>query len=100
MDNQTHNLKGFIESFWQDIRFGGRVLLKNRMFTLMAVITLALGIGANTAIFSVIYGVLLRPLPYRDGKSLVVVHQRAKLAGVADMGFSVKEFQDFRDQNK
>jgi len=90
----------FFESLGQDIRYGIRVLLKNRGFTLAAVITLALGIGANTAIFSVIYGVLLRPLPYRDGEQLVVVHQQARLAKVDDMGFSAKEVLDYRDQNK
>src|SRR3954471_8007363 len=90
----------FLESLGQDIRYGVRVLLKNRGFTLAAVVTLALGIGANTAIFSVIYGVLLRPLPYRDGQQLVVVHQQARLAKVDDMGFSAKEFFDYRDQNK
>jgi putative ABC transport system permease protein len=90
----------FFESLAQDLRYGVRVLLKNRGFTLAAVITLALGIGANTAIFSVIYGVLLRPLPYRDGEQLVVVHQQARLAKVDDMGFSAKEFFDYRDQNK
>jgi putative ABC transport system permease protein len=90
----------FFESLGQDIRYGVRVLLKNRGFTLAAVITLALGIGANTAIFSVIYGVLLRPLPYRDGEQLVVVHQQARLAKVDDLGFSAKEFFDYRDQNK
>lgn len=90
----------FLESLGQDIRYGIRVLLKNRGFTLAAVITLALGIGANTAIFSVIYGVLLRPLPYRDGEQLVVVHQQARLAKVDDMGFSAKEVVDYREQNK
>lgn len=101
MEKQNHKSGfSFIESLGQDIRYGVRVLLRNRSFTLMAVITLALGIGANTAIFSVIYGVLLRPLPYRDGHQLVVVHQRAKLAGIDDMGFSVKEFLDFKEQNK
>jgi predicted permease len=88
------------ESLVQDIRYGIRMLLRNRGFTLMAVLTLGLGIGANTAIFSVIYGVLLRPMPYQDGHQLVVVHQRARLAGIEDMGFSVKEFFDYRDQNK
>lgn len=88
------------ESLGQDIRYGIRVLLRNRGFTLAAIITLALGIGANTAIFSVIYGVLLRPLPYRDGHQLVVVHQQARLAKVDDLFFSVKEVADYRDQNK
>ncbi|HEV2913118.1 MAG TPA: ABC transporter permease [Pyrinomonadaceae bacterium] len=89
-----------IESLGQDVRYGIRVLLRNRGFTLMAVITLALGVGANTAIFSVIYGVLLRPLPYRDGHQMVVVHQQARQANVNDMGFSVKEVFDYREQNK
>jgi putative ABC transport system permease protein len=97
---EHHSSLNLIESLGQDIRYGMRVLLRNRSFTLMAVLTLSLGIGANTAIFSVIYGVLLRPLPYREGHQLVVVHQRAKLAGIDDMGFSVKEFFDYRDQSK
>lgn len=101
MKKQHHKrCSGFIESVGQDLRYGVRVLLRNRASTLMAVLTLGLGIGANTAIFSVIYGVLLRPLPYRDGHQLVVLHQRAKLANIDEMGFSVKEFHDFKEQNK
>lgn len=90
----------FLESLRQDVKFGARVLRRNPGFTFTAVITLALGIGANTAIFSVIYGVLLRPLPYRDGDRLVVVNQQARLNNTNSLGFSVKEFQDYRDQNK
>jgi predicted permease len=89
-----------LESLGQDVRYGLRVLHRNPAFTLTAVITLALGIGANTAIFSVIYGVLLRPLPYREGERLVVLNQQARLSNVNRLGFSVKEFQDYRDQTK
>jgi predicted permease len=90
----------FLDTIGQDVRFGLRVLRRNPGFTLTALLTLALGIGANTAIFSVIYGVLLRPLPYKDGDRLVVLNQQARLNNVNSLGFSVKEFQDYRDQNK
>jgi putative ABC transport system permease protein len=91
---------GLFETVWRDVRYGLRVLRRSPGFTLAAVVTLALGIGANTAIFSVIYGVLLRPLPYREGERLVVVRQQARLNNASSLGFSVKEFFDYRDQNQ
>src|SRR5687768_2395124 len=62
-----------IETFLQDLRVGVRGLLKRPAFTLAALVTLALGIGANAAVFSVINGVLLAPLPYRDAENVVVI---------------------------
>lgn len=62
-----------METIWQDLRFGARTLLKKLGFTFVVVLTLALGIGANTAIFSLIYGILLRPFPYTDPDRLIKI---------------------------
>ncbi len=90
----------FVETFIQDLRFGARMLRRNPGFTAVAVLTLALGIGANSAIFSVVNAVLLKPLPYENGERLVVVKQGAPRSGFPDVGFSVPEILDYRAQNR
>src|SRR3954469_23152962 len=79
-----------------DLRFALRSLAKVPGFTIAVITTLALGIGANTAIYSVVRGALLRPLPNRDGERLVYLRQSARIAGQSNMLFSVPEIADYR----
>jgi len=82
-----------------DLTFAVRTLRKNPGFTLVVLLTLALGIGANAAIFSVVNGVVLRPLPYRDANRLVAVWGNLHRPGVEQIPASAGEYVDFRDQN-
>src|SRR5689334_21280231 len=84
------------DEMFQDFSFGLRILLKNRVSTLVAVLTLALGIGANTAIFSVVEAVLLRPLPFADPDRLVWLG--GWVGNDKEQGVTPADFLDYRDQ--
>ena len=86
-------------SILQDLRYAVRTLLRAPGFTLAVVATLALGIGANTAVFSAVRGVLLRPLPHQDGERLVYLRQAAEGAGLENVLFSVPEIVDYRSSS-
>jgi len=88
----------WIERLWQDVRYGARMLRKSPGFTAIAVLTLALGIGANTAIFSFVYGVLLAPLPYHDASRLVVLSETTPRVGTVSVSYP--NFIDWRSQSR
>jgi len=87
----------WLESVGADFKYAVRSLRHSPIFTLVVVTTLALGIGANTAIFSVVRGVVLKPLPHRDGDRLVYLRHSVEAPGGENVLFSVPEVQDFRD---
>jgi predicted permease len=89
-----------MQTLWQDLRYGARMLVKNPVFTLIAVFTLALGIGANTAIFSVVYAVLLKPLPYHEPERLSLLWTKLDKIGLEQNWVSEPEVLDFREQAK
>ena len=89
-----------METLLQDIRYGVRVLLKKPGFTFVAVLTLALGIGANAAIFSVVNAVVLRPLPFPDADRLVIVRGNLHRPGVEEIPASAGEYVDYRDRSR
>jgi putative ABC transport system permease protein len=85
-----------MDNLRQDLALAFRGLARNPLFALTIVVTMALGIGANTAIFSVVDAVLLRGLPYEHGDRMVVLRQQRPQANVLNQGFSPLEIADYR----
>jgi putative ABC transport system permease protein len=92
------NQGAVMETLWQDVRYGARMLFKKPGFAAPAILALALGIGANSAIFSVINGVLLRPLPYEEAERLVLVQANNPQQKISQAPTSLPDFLDWREQ--
>src|SRR5579864_992309 len=92
------NSLGFLEVLWQDVRFATRQLRKSPGFTTVAILTLALGIGANSAMFSVVDAVLLRPLPYRNASRVVSLFERRPHESETKVPVTPGDFYEWRDK--
>jgi len=92
--------RGFwLETLWADLRYGLRMMVRSPGFTLIAILTLGLGIGANTAIFSIVYAALLRPLPYPAPDQLVIVYEAKPQQDIKKTGTSYPNFEVWRREN-
>src|SRR3954462_6139612 len=104
LETLTNILRTPVSEHWhmlkQDIVYALRLMTRNFGFTAITLITLALGVGANTAIFSLIHGILLQPLPYTQGDQLVIVRQELQRGNIPNLRFSVSEINDYRQQSQ
>src|SRR5262245_17147659 len=100
--DRSHNMRlaKFIGGALNDLRYGARVLRRSPSFTAVAIVTLALGIGANTALFSVVNAVILRPLPYQDPDRLAMLWTTDPKRDIREEGTSYPTFLDWRAQSR
>src|SRR6202795_4596102 len=92
--------ESFVETCWQDLRFAARMLAKSPGFSAVVILTLALGIGANTAIFSVVSAVLLRPLPFSEPDRIVSIYGMDVRSGETGRPLSYPDFADLQARSK
>src|SRR5215467_12446959 len=98
-DTRAVDIVGWIETTGQNLRYAGRMLRRSPGFTLVAILTLALGIGANLAIFTVVQAVVFQPLPFSHPEQLVRVYDDLRSSNTHDVGMSVPELWDLRDRS-
>ena len=98
-DTRAMDIVGWIEAVGQNLRYAARILRRSPGFTVVAILTLALGIGANVATFTVVRAVLLSPLPFPHPEQLVRVHDDLRGSNSQDVGMSVLELWDLRDKS-
>src|SRR5215471_13429812 len=87
-------------TFWRDSLYAFRIAIKDPMFSVVIVLILAFGIGANTAIFSVVNAVLLRPLPYPRANELVMIFSSWPAQGILKAGSALPDYREYRDHNR
>src|SRR5438270_11546083 len=96
----AHRSRSAMQSLLRDVRFGVRTLLKSPGLAFVAILALTLGIGLTTTMFSIVYGALLKGLPYRDGARMFVVYQANPARGITRQSIPIQDYFDYHAQQR